>query len=262
MCAPDPNAGIRHQARIEKRRKDSQYHSAGLNYFRKELSYKRGRERILGQGMSRATSDNYTMALYAVGEARKKDIENQIAKSQLPGVSMKTGESVSTAYNAGKLRELQHKRGEVEAGVKNTMGRQWDAKEQGLQRQSRKMLAKNREALGVRPTYGFPVHMPPKGDTTMANLQMGLGIISTGIGIAGMMAASDIRLKENIEELGQSPTGYKIYEWNYKNDKNSRYRGVIAQNVMKINPMAVGIMPNGYLGVYYDKVDVNMEVVS
>ena len=96
------------------------------------------------------------------------------------------------------------------------------------------------------------------------------GFFSSLLGIGGSVAGigsafgwwSDIKLKENIKQVGKSPKGYKIYEWNYKNDKNSRYRGVLAQNVMKINPMAVGIMPNGYLGVYYDKVDVDMEVVS
>ena len=259
MCAPDPNAGIRHQARIEKRRKDSQYHRASLNYFNKESSWKRGRERILGQGMSRATSDKYSMALYAVGEQRKKYVENRLAESQLSKVSMKSNESVSTMYNKGLLRELQHKQGEVEAAVKNELGAKWDGQEQLLRRQSRRMLAKNRENVGVRPEYGFPVHMPPKGDTTMANIQMGLSIAGT---IASFAAMSDRRLKENIEEVGKSPIGYKIYEWNYKATPNTRYRGVIAQDVMKINPMAVDIMPNGYLGVYYDKVDVDMEVVS
>ena len=31
---------------------------------------------------------------------------------------------------------------------------------------------------------------------------------------------------------------------------------------MKRNPMAVDILPNGLLGIYYDKIDVNMEKVS
>ena len=103
---------------------------------------------------------------------------------------------------------------------------------------------------------GFPVMMPPKaGDRGMKNL-------STFLSIAGTVAPffSDIRLKENIEEVGESGIGYKIYEWNYKSDTTTRYRGVIAQDVVKINPMAVGIR-NNYLTVDYNKVDVDMEVV-
>ena len=72
---------------------------------------------------------------------------------------------------------------------------------------------------------------------------------------------SDIRLKENIVEIGKSSEGYKIYEWNYKSIPNKRYSGVIAQDVVKINPMAVDIRDN-YLVVDYSKVDVDMEVVA
>jgi len=35
----------------------------------------------------------------------------------------------------------------------------------------------------------------------------------------------------------------------------------MAQEVAKIDPMAVGIRQDGYLGVNYGKIDVNMEVV-
>ena len=75
---------------------------------------------------------------------------------------------------------------------------------------------------------------------------------------AGAMR-SDIRLKENVSEVGLSKLGYKIYEFNYKND-DTRYRGAMAQDVLKKNPMAVGIQDN-YLTVDYRKIDVAMEVV-
>ena len=71
--------------------------------------------------------------------------------------------------------------------------------------------------------------------------------------------ASDRRLKENIQEVGTSPQGYKIYEFNYKGG-NVRFRGAMAQDVLQKNPMAVGIDQN-YLTVDYSKIDVDMEVV-
>ena len=72
---------------------------------------------------------------------------------------------------------------------------------------------------------------------------------------------SDIKLKENVEQVGVSPNGYKIYEFNYKDDfTNTRYRGAMAQDVVKKNPMAVGIEDN-YLTVDYSQIDVEMEVV-
>ena len=73
--------------------------------------------------------------------------------------------------------------------------------------------------------------------------------------------ASDIRLKENIVKVGKSPVDFNIYEWNYKSAPNSRYRGVMAQEVLKVIPEAVTIMKDGFLGVYYDLIDVDMEVV-
>ena len=87
-----------------------------------------------------------------------------------------------------------------------------------------------------------------------------MGAISTGLSIASLFAGSDIRMKEDIEQVGVSPDGHKIYEFNYIG-KPTRYRGVMAQEVAKIDPMAVGIK-DGYLAVNYGKIDVNMEVIS
>ena len=101
------------------------------------------------------------------------------------------------------------------------------------------------------------------------SISMGLSIASLGITLAKFLPAlfSDIRLKQNIRRVGKSPTGYSIYEWEYKSDPETRYRGAIAQDVLKLNPMAVGIRkePNsdeGHFYVDYSKIDIDMEVVS
>lgn len=73
---------------------------------------------------------------------------------------------------------------------------------------------------------------------------------------------SDIRLKENIIKIGNSPSGIGIYEWNYKSAPNSRYQGVMAQEVMQIVPEAVYAEEDGFLSVYYDMIDVDMKLVS
>ena len=72
---------------------------------------------------------------------------------------------------------------------------------------------------------------------------------------------SDKNLKENIKQVGVSADGYKIYEFNYRAIPETRYRGVMAQDVIKKNPKAIDIHPEGYLTVDYDQIDVNMEVV-
>ena len=73
--------------------------------------------------------------------------------------------------------------------------------------------------------------------------------------------ARDMKLKENIIKVGNSPSGINVYEWNYIG-KSQRYRGVLAQELLESHPEAVTMCPNGFLGVYYGKIDVKMEAVK
>ena len=71
---------------------------------------------------------------------------------------------------------------------------------------------------------------------------------------------SDIRLKENIELVGQSNSGINIYEFDYK-DKlygEGRYRGVVAQEVPEVAQKET----DGYLWVDYNKLDVDFEIID
>jgi hypothetical protein len=87
------------------------------------------------------------------------------------------------------------------------------------------------------------------------------GKLSTALKAAKLAAvASDINLKENISHVGVE-NGFNIYEYNYKNDPSSRYRGVMAQEVALSRPDAVAYK-NGYLGVYYDKIGLTMEKIK
>ena len=75
---------------------------------------------------------------------------------------------------------------------------------------------------------------------------------------AVQIAASDIRLKENINKTGVSESGIPIYTFNYKND-NQLWSGTMAQDLINLGREdAVTIMGNGYYGVYYDMIDVDM----
>lgn len=81
--------------------------------------------------------------------------------------------------------------------------------------------------------------------------------------VAGQVASayllSDINSKENIRYVGNE-RGHRVYEFSYKG-KPERYVGVMAQEVQKINPEAVVVMPNGYLGVNYDMIGLEMRQV-
>jgi hypothetical protein len=75
---------------------------------------------------------------------------------------------------------------------------------------------------------------------------MGLG---GQLGAAYMMS-SDRRLKENISKVGQLDNGLNVYSYRYKSG-GPMHIGVMAQEVMEVNPSAVHIMPDGFLAVNY-----------
>ncbi len=70
---------------------------------------------------------------------------------------------------------------------------------------------------------------------------------------------SDIRLKTDINYLGQSCNDHKLYSFRYRNDgAQVRYVGVMAQEVLETNPDAVMSRSDGYLAVHYDRLGLKM----
>ena len=148
-----------------------------------------------------------------------------------------------------------------------------------LQKEIIRNDANRRRRAAFQKTWRSPVHgftpRPPVLEANPSPLGMMLGIASSAVGnFAGggevnMYAntrppgahggASDIRLKENIEEIGVSPQGYKIYEFNYKGD-DVRWRGAMAQDIITKLPQAIGV-DNGYFTVDYNQLDIDMEVI-
>jgi len=86
------------------------------------------------------------------------------------------------------------------------------------------------------------------------------------LGTLGMMALmpSDPRLKEDVERVGKDgETGLNIYEFEYKGDKSdSRYQGVMADEVEKKYPEAVVETDSGFKAVNYGALGLRMKKVS
>lgn len=74
------------------------------------------------------------------------------------------------------------------------------------------------------------------------------GILGGGLQIASLF--SDIRLKENIKEVGQMHDGTPIYTYTYKNDPSTTHMGVMAQEVGHIEG-AVSVHETGFKQVNY-----------
>lgn len=68
------------------------------------------------------------------------------------------------------------------------------------------------------------------------------------------IAASDVRLKNIIRKVDELPNGLNVYEFEYKGQPGQIHRGVIAQEVKKIMPEAIGPTMGGYMTVDYDKI--------
>ena len=248
MCV-DANAGARAQARAQAAAKDARYKSDALKFFNREVTLERTQQQNI-IGLSKDQSDAYAQALATQGKGRRT-VEDA-AKAYFTKMQSNEG---GRSRRFGKLRylELLQKNADVEATVQNVFGRNMAYSREGAKRVFQVKQAQARESLGIRPEYGAPVMMPPSDRLT--------GALNIASQVAGIFSAfgSDIKLKENIEEVGVSPDGYKIYEFNYKGSTD-RWRGAMAQDVVKKNPMAVGIRDN-YLTVDYSKIDVNMELV-
>jgi hypothetical protein len=97
------------------------------------------------------------------------------------------------------------------------------------------------------------------GLNNISNYAMLYGMKNMGGGAGG---GSDIRLKENIKQIGQLPNGLNIYKFEYKPEfKNHKacghgeYVGVMAQEVEKIIPEAVFELDNGYKAVKYEMIN-------
>lgn len=93
----------------------------------------------------------------------------------------------------------------------------------------------------------------------LGGMLAGLGGIGQGLGAMGV-TISDRRMKENIEQVGETESGLGLYEFNYIGD-GKRYRGVMADEVERIVPDAVVYDDLGFASVNYGMLGIKMEEV-
>ena len=255
MCAPDPNAGRREAARQKNNERINKYYADSIKQWNRETDYKQNVTTIKGIGASRTRSDFDMFALQQQGTGLLA--KQEAAKKYYVSKSVDEG-GRSNRFGKNKMADYLNKIAAVDRQeyALATVGEA--TAETGRERRQQAMIDKQNQALGGDPQFGMPT-MDPGRDAAgqmLNTISFGLNVAT---GIAGLMT-SDARVKDNIDRVGTSPQGYGIYEWNYRGESpDERYRGVIAQDVVKQNPMAVGILDNGLLGVYYDKIDVELE---
>lgn len=107
---------------------------------------------------------------------------------------------------------------------------------------------------------GYNAQMGDFNAKNAAQQNFNSGLMS--LGGAGIMAASDIRMKENIKQIHWLPNGLPVYEYEYKPEfkdhplaGHGKFVGVMAQEVQAVIPEAVVTLENGYLAVDYGKLN-------
>ena len=81
------------------------------------------------------------------------------------------------------------------------------------------------------------------------------GAVGAGLGAAGM-ALSDRRLKTNITKVGAFKDGLGIYEFEYRKQPGTRFRGVMADEVKELRPQAhIPNFDGEFAGVDYGKLE-------
>lgn len=83
------------------------------------------------------------------------------------------------------------------------------------------------------------------------NFMQGLGSIVGGALGVGKLFLSDRRLKTDVERIGVLDNGLPIYRFRYRGDQTI-YIGLMADEVEKVRPYAVGTTTSGYKAVDYD----------
>ena len=84
----------------------------------------------------------------------------------------------------------------------------------------------------------------------------GLAKLLSKIGGEGP-GASDIRLKTDIRQVGTTAHNLPLYTFRYIG-KDGQYEGVMAQDVLKVMPIAVSVGEDGYYRVNYQMLGIEM----
>lgn len=80
---------------------------------------------------------------------------------------------------------------------------------------------------------------------------------------AAWLGKSDRRLKQDVTAVGvDERTGLTLYEFAYKTEPDARYQGVMADEVLTVQPEAVHIGADGFYSVDYAALGIEMKKVG
>ncbi len=205
-----------------------------------------------GIGLARgiAETNNPLMAQF-----NQQNIGNTLAglgglsnvQQQNIGNQMGAANSQLNTYNQGIQnfqRQQQLQQGNLQLALAPEMA-QW----QGLQNYSG-TLGTTYPVLAQDGTITTNANATSSGTTTGQSSTPTPWTTYAGLGLAGIGALSDRRVKTDIKKVGKDPwNGLSIYSYRYKGQpKNTpKFAGPMAQDVREVDPEAVGELPGGIL---------------
>jgi len=151
------------------------------------------------------------------------------------GIAAGEAPVIAAQYNANASNLLNANAGQ--AGVTgSTAG--------GLTSEQMSALAQQLQGLGAGGMLPGLITQPgqTQGSTTQQTSALTniIGALTGAAGIAGAVAKSDARLKENIRPVGEMHDGQTVHQFNWKDDpKKTPQIGLLAQEVEKVRPDAV-----------------------
>ena len=164
-----------------------------------------------------------------------------------------------SSLSIGAQEQQNQQRATAESGRLQQMKVEGEQKRDMLEREGDRMV--EQFAMDKQDKMlDFSMQRKAAADQAIADAQATVDKFVSGAVSGGISTAigSDIRLKENIIKTGTSNSGIPMYTFSYKGD-DTLWSGTMAQDLLSIGRSdAVTQMSNGYYGVYYDMLDVDM----
>ena len=191
MCI-DANRKLREEAKLRAQEKNAKFQAETVKYFNKEPQLERAQEANV-LGFSRDTSDAYVRSLRTIGKGRK--FNEDATRAYFATQPVNEG-GRSRRFGAKQYQLLLAKRSKVDSVIDNVLGQDAATVAQTNVRRFQQKNAAAREALGIPPSYGAPVMMPPTNRLggALQIAQTGLSIASSVYGLGGLGAVKQGQL--------------------------------------------------------------------
>jgi hypothetical protein len=193
------------------------------------------------------TADSVNNQFSAAGRygsgAQTTALTNAIGLQNLGALTGQFNQDQANRLSAGSTLANQGIAGaqlgqQVDAGRAGQLGLQVAA---GQQQDQNALAAKQAPLNAAAYEAGLVNPIGQQGGTQKSTQTQGSNPLTTGLGlgVSALSLLSDERLKENIQQVGKTNDGQKIYSYNYKGDPRPTL-GLLAQEVEQNHPEAVG----------------------